>query len=179
LDRLQRASAQAVLGEALFEQDRQLEARQAFQTALAEALPDAKGSTKPNKGQLKCAARIYLTCPDPSIRDPKRAAELAEKAGDWKLLAHALYKQGQLEAAWKVLREKWPPREPENPVQWAKRWLLQALCLWRLKRLELAWHSYRVALDVLEKTRPVSRELRALRAEADQFARRFPPPAKK
>src|SRR5262249_23321232 len=148
-----RAPAQAGLGEALFAQDRQPEAREAFQAALAATLPDATDSKKPNPGLMKCAARIYLTCPDPSIRDPRRAAELAEKAGDWKLQAHALYRQGQLEAALQLI-EKWQS-ENNAPVLQLQRQLLGALCCWRLKRPEVAWRWYRNALLTAETFKPV------------------------
>jgi eukaryotic-like serine/threonine-protein kinase len=116
-------------------------------------------------------ARLLATCPDPSVRDPGRAVELAKRAVElapkqgkyWHTLGMAHYRAGDSKAALAALEKATTLRNGGNSYDW----FFLAMAHGKLGEKEEARQWYHRAVWWMEKQRLANNEeLRRFRAEA-------------
>jgi len=117
-------------------------------------------------------AWILATNPDPKIRDPKRAVELARKAVDlqstadhWNTLGAALYRAGEWNAAVEALNKSSELRKGGDGWDW----FFLAMAHWQLGDKDKAREWRDKATDWMDKNQTANEELRRFRAEAEQL----------
>jgi WD40 repeat protein len=143
-----------------------------YRDALAEY--DKALELWPRGMLLNNVAWFLVTCPDETVRDPKRAAELAEKflevAPDdgavWHTLAVARYRSGDWTGAITALERsmKLIADSHEGFITF-----FLAMSHWQLGNHEEAQKWYKKAVEWTDKHEPDDEELRAFRAEAAEL----------
>jgi serine/threonine protein kinase/tetratricopeptide (TPR) repeat protein len=143
----------------------------------AEADYSAILNREPNQyGSLNNLAWFLATCPDPRLRDPRRAVELARKATTlqpqrpvgWNTLGIAQYRAGDWEAARRTLTksiELYASRSPPATLESFNTFFL-AMAHWQLGERERARQWYDRAVRWMEKYQAHDEELLRIRAEA-------------
>ena len=124
-------------------------------------------------------AWLLATCPEPRVRNPGRAVELAGKAvaaapkerGYWKTLGVAHYRAGDWKAAVAALHKSVKLRQGGDAVDD----LFLAMAHWQLGNREQARRAYEQAVqwleknkETLEKHKAQAEELRRFRSEAEE-----------
>ncbi len=118
-------------------------------------------------------AWLLATSPDPKVRDPRRAVELAKKAvelaptdgNSWKTLGAVHYRAGDWNAAVLALKNSmdlWKGGDSLN-------WLFLAMAYWQLGDKDQARHWYGKAVQWMDKNQPKNDELRRFRSEAAEL----------
>jgi uncharacterized protein HemY len=118
-------------------------------------------------------ACLLANAPDPKVRDPERAVELAEKAvaGDPRnasfraSLGTARYRAGSWEKAIADLELAANARKPSDPAK-ANDWFFLAMAHWQLGETGKARSWYDKAIGWIDKNAPQSEDLKRFRAEA-------------
>jgi tetratricopeptide (TPR) repeat protein len=141
---------------------------------------------------LKCApanpwilnelAWLLATCPEPGLRDPRQAVQLAGKAvevapklGDtWNTLGVAHYRAGNWKAAVAALDKSAALRQGGDAFDY----LFLTMAHWQLGNPDSARNAYTLALQWLEKNKKTlqedqhqAEELRSIRNEAEEVLR--------
>jgi tetratricopeptide (TPR) repeat protein len=109
-------------------------------------------------------------CPEPKVRDPRRAVELATKATQlqpkqanyWNTLGVAHYRAGSLKEAVAALEKSMELRKGGD----SNDWFLLAMAHWQIGHRDEARKWYDKAVEWMEKNQPQNEELRRFRAEA-------------
>jgi serine/threonine protein kinase/Flp pilus assembly protein TadD len=167
--RLKRAEGRYQLGQLLWQTDRLPEARQEFRrvaeewSRLLDQLPDHPGAHQ----QL---AWFLATCPDPALRDPGRAQELARKvvtlapqgAAGWNTLGVAHYRAGDYQAALAALQKAAGLR----PRGDGSDFFFLAMAHWQLGKKEQAGQWYDRGVQELEQDGLRAATAAGFRAEA-------------
>jgi serine/threonine protein kinase len=110
--------------------------------------------------------KLLLTCPDPRIRDPKRARSILEEittprpAGHMKLLALARYRTSNYQGALEAARQGRGDKSIHMPG------FVEAMAYWQIGEKEKACQCYEDARLSLEKTQPGDEDLCLERDEA-------------
>jgi serine/threonine protein kinase len=115
-------------------------------------------------------AWMLATSPDPKLRDPRRALELAKKAvdlapekGDFRnTLGAAYYRAGDWECAVRELAKSTELRKGGDSTDW----FLLAMAHWRLGNKSEGRACYDRAVQWMEKNKPQDQELHRFRVEA-------------
>jgi tetratricopeptide (TPR) repeat protein len=115
-------------------------------------------------------AWFLATCPDPKVRDPKKAVELAREvvrtwraAGPaWNTLGAALYRAGDWKGAISALEKSMELRKGGD----ADDWFFLAMAHWQRGDKEQARKWFGQAVQWMDKHKPHDEELRRFRAEA-------------
>jgi serine/threonine protein kinase len=121
---------------------------------------------------LDLRAWLLANCPDPSLRDARRAVELARRAttlvpqelGYWTTLGLAHYRAGSWQEAVEALSK---PQHLFESSCW--NFFLLALAHGQLGRKDQARRCYAQAVQLMEKGHPGDWELRRFREEAEQL----------
>jgi WD40 repeat protein/serine/threonine protein kinase/tetratricopeptide (TPR) repeat protein len=119
-------------------------------------------------------AWMLATAPDPALRDPARAVELARKSVEidpkrgtrWNTLGVTRYRAGEWKAAIEAL-EKSESLEPAKDL--AINGFFLAMARWQLGEKEAAQAWYDKAVVWMEKNQPKNEELRRFRSEAEEL----------
>jgi superkiller protein 3 len=152
------------LGSALLEQTKPEEAIAAFKQALAIDPQSAQGHND--------VAWLLATHPEASSRDPKRAAELAQRAVDlapknsnyWNTLGVARYRAGDFEGAIAALQKFRELRTDD--AEWSNPFFL-AMAHWRLGNRDEARDLYAMAVEWMDASPSRSSEaMKQFRSEA-------------
>jgi tetratricopeptide (TPR) repeat protein len=166
----------SALGSLLTATGRSAEAGVAYRRAVA--LYGAALDRDPNHvHSLNNVAWLLATCPDASVRDAARAAELARKAIDlapprpdylWNTLGLARYRAGDWKAAVAALEKSMAlfaaRPEPDRMESYSTFFL--AMAYWQLGDKQKAREWLDRAVRWMEQYRPADEELRRFRAEA-------------
>jgi tetratricopeptide (TPR) repeat protein len=146
-----------------------------------EALADNRMALKlaPNQpGPYSDLAVLLANCPDPKVRDPGRAVEVAKKAVElwpkggsaWYVLGVAHYRAGNWQSAIDALKTAQELRNGGTAFDW----LFLAMAHRKLGNHDDARKAYDRALQQLEKSRqalaknlPAAEALRRFRSEAE------------
>jgi tetratricopeptide (TPR) repeat protein len=120
---------------------------------------------------LNNLAWLLATCPDSSIRDPKRAAALARKAvelpaGDatyWNTLGVAEYRTGELKGAIAAMEKSVELRKGGDSFDW----FFLAMAHWKLGDKTAARQWYDRAVQWMDKNQSNNEELIRFRSEAE------------
>ncbi len=115
-------------------------------------------------------AWFFATCPEPQLRDPARAVELAEKATRiwpkagfcWNTLGAAHYRAGDWQAAVSALTRSVELDSGGSAYDF----FFLAMAHWRLGQKEQGREWYAKALEWVSKKKPDSGDLHRFRAEA-------------
>jgi Flp pilus assembly protein TadD/serine/threonine protein kinase len=149
------------LAEALAKQGNWPEALTCFQKAV---------ESEPKFADAHASLALALAnCPEPKLRDPKRALMHAEKAIEldptagtaWEALGIARYRAGELRPAVAALEKSASLREAG-----AQAWFFEAMARWQLGENEKAREWFDKAVNWTEKHRPADDLLQSVRAEA-------------
>jgi tetratricopeptide (TPR) repeat protein len=118
-------------------------------------------------------ARFLATCPDPKVRDPVWAVELARKAielapqqsENWNTLGVAHYRGGDWKATVAALEKSMELANGGNSFDW----LFLAMAHWKLGHNDeaRAWYDKAAAWKAKNLPQPENGELRRFRAEAE------------
>jgi serine/threonine protein kinase/tetratricopeptide (TPR) repeat protein len=120
-------------------------------------------------------AWTLATCPDPKLRDPRRAvahAKIAVQLGgpetpNWcHTLGVASYRAGDCKAALAALDKRFA-LQAGGGTSWD--WFFYAMAHWQLRNKELARQYYEKAVAWMEQNAPNEDELRRFRAEAEEL----------
>lgn len=152
---------------------RHAEALKLFEESLAlvkARLGADHSETVPAMSSLAFALAI---CPDPKLRDPKRAVELARKAADlkatdyetWRTLGIAYYRAGEFKASIEALDQSIALRNGGNSVEG----FFLAMSHWQLGDQEQARKCYAQAVAWMDKPNQKNKRRLELRAEAAQM----------
>jgi tetratricopeptide (TPR) repeat protein len=114
-----------------------------------------------------------VTDPDPTLRNPKLAVELAERAiaalpGNrmiWNTLAVAHYRNGQWKEAIAAFDKSMEVRNGGD----ANDWFFLAMCHWQLGEKDEARKWYDKAVEWTEKNQPKNKQLLRFRTEAEEL----------
>ena len=114
--------------------------------------------------------RGLATCPEPKVRDPRRAVEAAKKAVQlapaegayWNTLGAAHYRAGDGKAAIQALKKAMDLRKGGDCFDW----FFLAMAYWRLGEKDQAHQWYSRAVRWMDKNQPKNEELRRFRSEA-------------
>ena len=123
-----------------------------------------------NASALNNLAWLAATCPDPVIRNPRRAVELAKKAVElapkqgthWNTLGVAHYRAGDWKAAVDALTKSMELGHGGD----GNDWFFLAMAQWQLGDRPQARSWYDKAAPWMEKNQPKNKELTRFRAEA-------------
>jgi tetratricopeptide (TPR) repeat protein len=115
-------------------------------------------------------AWLLATFPDAKVRDPGRAAALAQKAVElaptdadsWNTLGAALYRAGEWNPAIAALEKSMSLRDGGNSFDW----FFLAMAYWQLDHKEEARKWFDKAVEWMEKNQPKNEELGRFRSEA-------------
>ncbi len=126
-----------------------------------------------NAGKHNDLAWLLATCPDPKVRDPQRAVELAKKAiklapgadGFWKTLGAAHSRSGNWKAAVQALKQAMELHKGGDGFDW----FFLAMAYWRLGEKDQARQWYDRAVQWMDKNDPKNDELRRFRSEAAEL----------
>ncbi len=126
-----------------------------------------------NASNLNSLASLLVTCADPSLRDPDRAVDLAERAvqlkpeeyGYWRTLGIAYYRKKRFAEALTALEKSCRLQKVTSGNGNAWQWLWMAMAHWQLGHKDEALSWYRKAVE-LELVWPET--LRRLRNEAEE-----------
>jgi tetratricopeptide (TPR) repeat protein len=137
--------------------------------AFGEALRLQPGFAAAQSG----LAWLLATCPQPELRDPARAVELAGKAVKvqpqegtwWNTLGVAQYRAGDWKAALAALERSMELRQGGDPNDW----LFQAMTQWQLGEKDRARQWYARAVAWMDTHKPQAEELKRFRAEAAEL----------
>jgi WD40 repeat protein/tRNA A-37 threonylcarbamoyl transferase component Bud32 len=118
-------------------------------------------------------AWLLATCPSPTLRDPRRAQELAQKAVEaapergeyWNTLGVADYRAGDWKAAVEALEKSMRLRRGGDSSDW----FFLAMASWQRGVKDEARKQYDQAVQWMETNRPDDDELRRFRAEAAEL----------
>jgi tetratricopeptide (TPR) repeat protein len=159
--------AQQCLAELLWSDGRRVEATEMFR----QILDQMKRISPEDADGLDTWAWLLATCPDPRLRDARRAVELAKRATTlapkmgwyWVTLGAAHYRAGNWQAAVEALGNV-------SEVSEGSAWIsfLLAMAHAKLGHKDQARQGYERALQSMAKNRVHRRELSRLRAEAEQ-----------
>ncbi len=124
-------------------------------------------------GDCNTLAWYLATCPDPRVRKPDRAVQLAAQAtqlapnggANWNTLGVAQYRAGQFKQAVTSLSKSMQLRSGGDAFDW----FFLAMAHWQLKNKEEARKWYDKAVGWMEKSKPDDEELRRFRAEAAEL----------
>jgi serine/threonine protein kinase len=178
--RLQLAQAHNLLGYELWEDGLHREAVAEFHRA-AEAYRRAVELDPRNANALELAADSLILCPDPSLRDPARAVNLARKAVDeqpgragcWRTLGLAHYRAGDWESAIASIRKSCELGGGGDALDW----FVLAMAHWRRGDRVEARRWYDRAATWVALHEPGDRDRPRLHAEATALMGLCPPPA--
>jgi tetratricopeptide (TPR) repeat protein len=156
------------LGAALESQGKSAEAIAAFQGAIGIQPGYSLSHIR--------LAWLLTTCPEPKLRDPKRALEAARKAVQlapqspwaWQALGWAQYRAGDWKASVKAL-EKAIALQKAPQGGGPGQWFFLAMAHWQLGNKDEARNWYRQAVQWMEKHDPRNEQLRRFRVEATQL----------
>jgi len=127
-------------------------------------------------------AMVLSNSQEARLRDPDRAAEMAERAlelnpkagGCWSALGVARYRQNQWQEARIALKKSLelgglpaPPALRDEADFVIVDWLFLAMSSWKVGEPDEARRCYQQAVAVMESRKPTSHELLGLRAEAE------------
>jgi tetratricopeptide (TPR) repeat protein len=152
------------------EAGRQFVHAQATMEDLARRRPDESAC----HWQIIC---LLANCPDPALRDPRRAVTLAKhvlpaRAGHyWRYLALAQYRSGDWQDAADSIRQAMDLRQGGDALDW----LLLAMAEWQLGQKEEALERYTQAQEAIEASKPIYYEyigvmaVDRLRSEAEML----------
>jgi tetratricopeptide (TPR) repeat protein len=127
---------------------------------------------------------ILSTCPEVRLRDPRRAAELADKAVEiapecgnhWTALGIARYRQSQWQKACTAFEKSLQlgTGSPGGDHRWADAidWFFLAMSNWQLGQQDEARQWYDKAVEWMEKAQPSEmdvEQLRRFRTEAEEL----------
>jgi Flp pilus assembly protein TadD len=126
------------------------------------------------KRPLNDRAWDLATAPDPSLRDPTRAVELAEKAvaelpknaNCWNTLGVARYRAGDYTGAVAALMKYRELRTSD--AEWTNPFFL-AMTHWKLDHKDEAARWYKLAVEWMERKTANSETMRRVRAEAAEL----------
>ena len=155
-----------------------------FREAL-RAYDQAVGITPDNPRALNYLAWFLATCPDPQLRNPQRAIDLAGRAvaqqpgywSWWSTLGTAYYRAGAYDDAIRGLERAsqldFPGKNPSYDG------FFLAMAYWQVGRREQANRQFERADTWMKKNNPWHRELVRIRAEAEAVLKSSPstPPA--
>src|SRR5271165_1010374 len=118
-------------------------------------------------------AWLLATCPDPKLRDSRRAVDSATKAvelspknGDyWRTLAWAQYRAGNWKAAVTAMEKVKELGSAGDSFQW----FLLAMAHWQLGNKDQARQWYDRAVEWMDKNKPENDELGRFRIEAGEM----------
>src|SRR5262249_30702392 len=118
-------------------------------------------------------AWLLATCPEPKLRDPKRAVELARKAIElapkegnfWNTLGAAQYRAGNWKAAIEGLNKSMELRNGGDSFDW----FFLAMAHWQLGARDEARKWYDRAVEWMGKNAKDNDELRRFRREAEEL----------
>jgi len=131
---------------------------------------EAAKRSKDNPEALNSLAWTLATYPEPKLRDPTQAVQLAKKAvervpgvGDYRnTLGVAHYRAGNWEAAVEALNQSVELRKGGDACDW----FFLAMAHWKLGNKEKARTRHDQAVQWMDKNKPQDEELRRFRAEA-------------
>ncbi|MEX0611425.1 MAG: tetratricopeptide repeat protein, partial [Pirellulales bacterium] len=124
---------------------------------------------------------IHSTRPDLHLRNPRRAAELAEKAvqiepyvsNHWTALGVAHYRESQWQEARTALDKSLElgTDGTGGPLRWAEAidWFFLAMSYWHMRQQDQARECYDRAVEWMEKLPTDDEQLRRFRAEAEEL----------
>jgi serine/threonine protein kinase len=140
--------------------------------ALRRAALDPDHPDTPESMSLM--ARLLANCPDTSLRDPKRAVELAKdavalaprSARSWQALGWARYRTGAWKDSIAALEKSIELREDGGD---SFQWFFLAMAHWQVGNKEQArkWHDR--AVEWADKNQPADAQLLRFRAEAAEL----------
>lgn len=118
-------------------------------------------------------AWLLATCDDPSLRDPRQAIELAQRAialepknaAIWNTLGVAQYRAGQWDAAITTLEESNQLGNGGSPVDW----FVLAMAHWQLEHKEDARQWYEKGNVRMKRIPRAAEEMHRFHAEAKQL----------
>jgi tetratricopeptide (TPR) repeat protein len=145
---------------------------QAYRERSAGLMVEAGRRDPDQPNAQNVIAWLLATWPDPKVRNPARAVELAKKAVDrmptkgdyWNTLGVAQYRAGDWKAAVAALEKSMELGKGGNSADW----LFLAMAHWKLGHKEESRKFYARAIEWMTKHRPTE-ELRLFRAEAAQL----------
>ena len=119
---------------------------------------------------LNALAWLLATCPEPKVRDPRRAVETAKKAVQlaptegayWNTLGAAHYQAGAWKAAVEALMKSVQLRKGGDSFDF----FFLAMAHWQLNEKDKARAWYDQAVAWMDKNSPQDEELKRFRAEA-------------
>jgi superkiller protein 3 len=157
------AEAHRLLGTLLADQGRYGEAVDSYREALRLDPQDHEA--------LNNLAWLLANCPEPGVRNPARAVQLAKQAVElaskegscWNTLGAAQYRAGNWKEAVAALERSMRLRDGGDAFDW----LFHAMAQWHLGQKDEARTRYDRAVQWMEKNAPKDEELRRLRAEAE------------
>ncbi len=122
--------------------------------------------------RMRLLARLLATCPDTSLRDPKRAVELAkdvvelapQSASSWQVLGWARFRTGAWKESIAALEKSIGLREDGGD---SFQWFFLAMA--ELGNKEQARKWYDRAVDRANKNQPANAQLLCFRAEAAEL----------
>jgi tetratricopeptide (TPR) repeat protein len=140
------------------------------QGKLNEAIVEFRESVRLDSGYGPDFAWLLATCPDPKLRRPEEALDLAKQSvkslpnepAVWKMLGVAFYRTGQWQEATEALRKSVELSSGDNPCEW----LFVAMAQWQLGEKDQARRSYEKAVAVIRQGE-ADDELSRFRAEAN------------
>jgi tetratricopeptide (TPR) repeat protein len=123
---------------------------------------------------MNLLAALLATCPDASLRDPKRAVALAEEAVElaprsawsWQILGWARYRTGAWKDSIAALEKSIDLRENGGE---SFQWFFLAMAHWQVGNKEQARKWYDRAVDWADRIRPADAQLLRFRAEATEL----------
>jgi tetratricopeptide (TPR) repeat protein len=127
-------------------------------------------------GLLNNLAWVLATCPEPKVRDPRRAVKLATKAIElepknasyWNTLGQAHYRAGSPKEAVAALEKSVELRKGGD----CSDWLFLAMARWQLGEKDEAERWYGQAVRSMDKDRPQDENVRRLAAEAAELLKK-------
>jgi tetratricopeptide (TPR) repeat protein len=162
------------LGDALGQKGLHEEAIAAFEHAIKLAPADATAGYSE-------LAMIFSNCPDARLRNPRRAAELADKAVElepqvsnhWTALGIARYRESQWQEARSAFDKSLQLGTDgrQGAVRWADAidWFFLAMSNWQLGQKDQAHQCYDRAVESMEKQPTHDEQLYRIRAEAEEL----------
>ncbi|MBI4600887.1 MAG: tetratricopeptide repeat protein [Planctomycetes bacterium] len=143
----------------------------AIEEELAGASPEDPRRWLSLASARNSLAWALAACPEPALRAPVQAVELARKAigltpevaGIWNTLGVALYRSGDWKEAAAALEKSMELSGGGDPNDW----LFLAMAHWQVGRKDEARKWFSKAVVALEKAGEVDEEMRRFRAEAE------------
>jgi serine/threonine protein kinase/tetratricopeptide (TPR) repeat protein len=155
---------------------RHREAIELYEQTLAQRKAKLGSNHPDTLASMNNLARLLASCPDPNVRNPSRAVELAKEAVEsspkgghlWNTLGIALYRAGDHKAAIASLEKSMELRNGGDGLDW----FFLAMANWQLGEKDKARAWYGRSVEWMDKNQPKNEEVRRFRAEASQLLER-------